>query len=336
MPRATLACRNVLLVVGCVLPLPAARSAEPAAKPSPRTRTFDFTYSATVTGLPPGKMVHVWLPVPPTNEDQDVKVLARDLAGKERIGTESKYGNRIVNLQAAADAKGNLPVSVTYRVLRREVKADLGKEAEDDDKLSKFLGPDAKVPVGGKTLALVKDKKVPAGQLAAARLFYDVVNKHMRYSKEGTGWGRGDAVWACDSGYGNCTDFHSLFISLARSQKIPCKFEIGFPLPEKRGTGEVPGYHCWAKFKPAGKDWVPVDISEANKNPKLRDYYFGNLTEDRVAFSTGRDLELVPKQGGEPLNFFIYPYVEVDGKPYPAEKISRKFFFKDVAAGTEK
>ena len=108
------------------------------------------------------------------------------------------------------------------------------------------------------------------------------------------------------------------------------KFEIGFPLPEKRGAGEVTGYHCWAKFLPAGKGWVPVDISEANKNPKLRDYYFGHLTEDRVCFSTGRDLDLVPKQDGPPVNFFVYPYVEVAGKPYPQEKVQKKFSFADA------
>jgi len=152
----------------------------------------------------------------------------------------------------------------------------------------------------------------------------------MRYSKEGTGWGRGDAVWACDSRYGNCSDFHSLFISLARSQKIPAKFEIGFPLPPKRGAGEIAGYHCWAMFHPTGHNWIPVDISEANKNPAMKDYYFGNLTEDRVTFSTGRDIDLVPRQNGKPLNFFIYPYVEVDGKPYPAEKILRSFGFRDL------
>jgi transglutaminase-like putative cysteine protease len=134
----------------------------------------------------------------------------------------------------------------------------------------------------------------------------------------------------CDSRFGNCTDFHSLFNALARSQKIPAKFESGFGIPTKRGTGDVPGYHCWAKFKPEGRGWVPVDISEANKNPKMSDYYFGNLTEDRVTFSTGRGLTLSPKQDGPPLNFFVYPYVEVDGKPYSADKIKRRFAYEDV------
>jgi hypothetical protein len=101
-------------------------------------------------------------------------------------------------------------------------------------------------------------------------------------------------------------------------------------LPEKRGAGEIPGYHCWAWFRPDSKGWVPVDISEANKSkdPKVREYYFGNLTENRVLFSTGRDIDLVPKQDGPPLNFFVYPYVEVDGKPY--EKVQGKFSFEDV------
>src|SRR5262249_4362120 len=206
------------------------------------------------------------------------------------------------------------------------------KAGEDAALLARFLQPDAKVPIEGKPLTLLQGRRLPMDQVAAARILYDLVNGHMRYSKEGTGWGQGDAVWACDSRYGNCSDFHSLFSSLARAHKIPAKFEIGFPLPEKRGEGEIPGYHCWAKFRPEGKGWIPVDISEANKNQKMLDYYFGNLTEDRVTFSTGRDLNLVPKQDGGPLNFFVYPYVEVDGKTYPTEKVQKKFTFKDVAS----
>src|SRR5262249_39668848 len=119
-------------------------------------------------------------------------------------------------------------------------------------------------------------------------------------------------------------------ISLSRSQKIPARFEIGFPLPQKRGSGEVPGYHCWAFFRPEGKRWVPVDISEANKDPRKRDYYFGNLSEDRVAFSVGRDIDRVPGGPGKPLNLFIYPHAEVDGKEWPQAKVAKKFTFKDV------
>jgi hypothetical protein len=55
---------------------------------------------------------------------------------------------------------------------------------------------------------------------------------------------------------------------------------------------------------------------------------FGHHDENRLEFSRGRHLTLVPAQQGPPLNFFVYPYAEVDGKPH--EAINRKFAFRDL------
>src|SRR5205814_2013820 len=73
--------------------------------------------------------------------------------------------------------------------------------------------------------------------------FYDYVYRTMTYNKDGTGWGRGDAIWACNNKRGNCTDFHSLFIAMLRSQGIPARFLIGLPVPEA-SEGTIGGYHC--------------------------------------------------------------------------------------------
>jgi hypothetical protein len=73
-----------------------------------------------------------------------------------------------------------------------------------------------------------------------------------------------------------------------------------------------------------------VDISEADRHPDMKEYYFGNLTEDRVTFTTGRDIELVPRQAGPRLNYFIYPYIEVDGKPWPQERTRLALSYSDV------
>jgi transglutaminase-like putative cysteine protease len=297
---------------------------------APTSRQFVLTYAGEVTGLKPGETVRLWLPLPPTNSDQEVRIVRQELPAKGDVGREPVYGNDILYCKAVANADGKAPFEIVYSVTRREVKGDSGSApATDAAKVARLLKPDALVPVDGKPLELIKGKELPKDATATARVLYDTVNGHMRYSKEGTGWGRGDSVWACDSHRGNCSDFHSLFISLARSQHIPAKFEIGFALPGKRGSGEIVGYHCWAKFLPPGKDWIPVDISEANKNPALCEYYFGNLTENRVCLSTGRDLALVPKQDGPPLNFFVYPYAEVGGKPYPQERIRTRVAFAD-------
>jgi hypothetical protein len=43
--------------------------------------------------------------------------------------------------------------------------------------------------------------------------------------------------------------------------------------------------------------------------------------------SMGRDIRLSPAQKGEPLNYFVYPYAELDGRPYTA--ITNEYSFKD-------
>src|SRR5207248_2914499 len=159
---------------------------------------------------------------------------------------------------------------------------------------------------------------------------YEYVFHNMKYDKTGTGWGRGDTLYACDAKKGNCTDFHSLFLSMARSQGIPARFEIGFPLPPDKTSGEVAGYHCWSDFYIDRIGWIPVDISEAWKHQEKHDYFFGAHDANRVQFSMGRDIVLSPPQQGEPRNYFVYPYVELGGREYP--NVANKFSFEDVGA----
>lgn len=309
---------------------------KPADQPkaeAPKSRTFLFTYAATVKDVPKDKTARIWIPLPRSTKEQDVAIESKDLPGKPEVGAEKVYGNEMFYVEAKPDAKGEIPLKLIFKVTRREVVSskDGYKQPAIGENLTRFLQPDTLVPLGGKSLELIKDKKLPTDEIAEAKLFYDIINVHMKYDKSGTGWGRGDADWACDSKVGNCTDFHSVFIALARAQKIPAKFEMGFSIPEKHGEGTIGGYHCWAWFLPKDKQWFPVDISEANRHPDMKSYYFGNLTEDRVQFTTGRDINLVPKQAGKALNYFIFPYVEVDGQPLAVERVVRSFSYRDVS-----
>jgi hypothetical protein len=47
-----------------------------------------------------------------------------------------------------------------------------------------------------------------------------------------------------------------------------------------------------------------------------------------VEFSRGRDLILTPRQAGDPVNYLVYPYAEVDGKPL--DNLDRTFSWRDV------
>jgi Transglutaminase-like superfamily len=298
------------------------------------SRHFTFHYAFTVRSLSAGKKVRIWFPAPQSDTYQEVKIVSvqGDLPLKRT--TELKYGNQIYYAEATS-AQTELHFDVKYEVIRRE-RVALGQSAPHlmDVSLSftekqQNLEPDFLVPITGLPAELAA--RVTQGKtepLDKARAIYDHVFTTMRYDKTGTGWGRGDVLYACDAKKGNCTDFHSLFIAMARSQGIPARFEIGFPLPPDKQTGEIAGYHCWSDFWVDGKGWIPVDISEAWKHPEKRDYFFGSHDDNRMQFSMGRDLTLSPEQDGKTLNYFVYPYVEVDGKEY--SNVALNFSFADV------
>jgi transglutaminase-like putative cysteine protease len=327
-----------IICIAAIAILPDALPAQSPQAGEPKSRSFVFTYAGRVTDLKPGDTARVWLPMPVSNGQQEVSGASQHVPGEPQVTKDRQYGNTILYFEGKANGRGEIPFEISYKVLRREVKTDitgnLFVQPVKGEKVERYLEPDAKVPLTGRPQEVLaenlKGKPLPKDAFAAAKAMYDVVNRYMTYKKIGMGWGQGDVLWACDSRYGNCTDFHSLFISMARGNKIPAKFEMGFPLPSARGTGAIPGYHCWAWFMPDGKGWIPVDISEANQHAALADYYFGNLSENRVSFSVGRDIDLEPRQKGPSLNFLIYPYVEVAGQPYAAEKVQRTFSYKDL------
>ena len=121
----------------------------------------------------------------------------------------------------------------------------------------------------------------------------------------------GNSIYACDIGVGNCTDYHSYFMSLTKTLDIPSRFHMGFSIPTKSSSGVVGGYHCWADYYVENEGWYPVDISEADKDPSKADYFFGTVNENRFEMNVGRDFILKGYDGG-PLNLFIYPIMEVD------------------------
>ena len=279
---------------------------------------FEFLYRATlpeITG--PARM---WLPLAATDSFQTVEVKSISAPGKQSILQEREHGNKVLFLELGPEDSGK-NVEIRYQVQRLE-KAAYAAPTPDQ---GKYLNPERLVPINEdfRQIAeqVVQGKK---GDLVRARALYDHVIDRMRYMKYGDGWGKGDAVYACNARTGNCTDFHSYFIALARSVGIPARFAIGAAIPSERNEGGIDGYHCWAEFFADGK-WWPVDISEGNKYTSLATYYFGHHPANRFELSRGRDLVVEPGPASGPINFLAYPVLEIGGKPV---KAAVEFSFK--------
>ncbi|MCK5440570.1 MAG: transglutaminase domain-containing protein, partial [Maribacter sp.] len=227
---------------------------------------------------------------------------------------EKKYGNTILYMELSPEHSGK-KVELIYDVERQEKKP-----YEEDSSPTMYLDPSLLMPVGGQfgTLSdsIIGDKRND-GTIMQARALYDHIIDNMRYIKAGR-YGTGDAVYACDALSGNCTEFHSLFISLARSAGIPSRFAVGASIPSDRDEGGIDGYHCWAEFYAEGK-WWPVDISEANKYTALATYYFGRHPANRIEFTRGRDLQIEPGPKSGSINFLAYPVMEVGNAPVLVE-----------------
>ena len=299
-------------------------------------RHFTLHYAFTVKNVPGKEKVRVWIPLAHSDSSQEVKVLSAtgDLPLKKT--RESEYGNEMYYAAFSKSRQAELHFEIVYDVIRHEhltlgmYSPHLEDVSLSNKERARDLAPDVLVPITGLPAELaVKVTEGKTTPLDKARAIYDYVFTTMRYDKTGTGWGRGDVLYACDAKKGNCTDFHSLFIAMARSQGIPARFEIGFPLPPDKQSAEIAGYHCWAEFFEPTHGWIPVDISEAWKHQEKRDYFFGAHDDNRVQFTMGRDIELNPKQAGKPLNYFVYPYVEIAGKEY--SNVSTAFSFADVS-----
>ncbi len=305
---------------------------------TPRTRSFAFEYKATVKDIPAGtKHVDLWVPVPHDDPYQQITHLTIESAQPYKIAT-APLGNTMLHVGIDNPQETTFAVTMRFDATREEHRqarlwetARLTKD-EDPKELSQYLKPDRLVPLDDKIRGWAREVVDAAHahtDLEMAQAIYNHVVATVKYDKTGKGWGRGDIYYACEARRGNCTDFHAIFIGYARAMGIPARFAIGFPLPAQRGQGKIAGYHCWAEFYAKGIGWVPVDASEAAKDPSRREYFFGSHDENRIEFSKGRDVVLAPRQGDDPLNYFVYPYAEVDGKAFPGTEIATSY--RDVS-----
>ncbi|EQB62487.1 MAG: Transglutaminase protein [candidate division Zixibacteria bacterium RBG-1] len=296
-----------------------------------KTRNFQLTYSVKVEQIPKDtKELLLFLPVPESDRYQEISDVKIKSAYTYSVYKEPEYGNSILKIQLSKEVPSvlelNLDLSVKRKAysLKENHTTKEGKISENN--LKRFLLPDRLVPIDGK-IALEAQKVIQKEmtEMQKAKVIYDYIVGTVEYDKSGTGWGRGDALYACDVRKGNCTDFHSLFIGMARASGIPTRFVMGFPLPEAQTQGELPGYHCWAEFYVDEFGWIPVDASEAQKHPEKKEFFFGGLDENRVAFTIGRDIKIDPKGNSVDLNYFIYPYVIIDGKEHTTVETKVKF-----------
>lgn len=278
---------------------------------------FQFRYRVTLPAL--ADSARLWVPLAQSDEHQTVNLLKRQVPGASRK-IQDQYGNKALYLELGPSTEKQ-DINLHYQVSRREKKPYAAPQPGGSSlQATELLPTDT-------AIRKLADEALQGHELAStleqARALYDYVIEHMQYIKN-QNYGSGDARQACTAGMGNCSEFHSFFIALARSVEIPARFAIGAGIPAHRDEGAINGYHCWAEFYAEGK-WWPIDISEADKFSSLATYYFGRHPANRIELSRGRQLRFQPGPQGGPIPFFAYPVLEIQGEKTPVSRSQFSF-----------
>ncbi len=293
-------------------------------------RRVEITVEVDLNAPAESADVRLWIPYPVSDEDQiisDIRIEGN--FSSNGVYRESRDGSNA--LFAAWDTLSNKrTLRYSFRVEREEVARKNFPRKElpfSKEEFKKYLEPTGLAPVDGevKQLAerIVRGKKT---NLAKARAIYDWVISNMHRDPEVKGCGLGEVEKLLETRGGKCADIHSVFVALSRSVGVPAREIFGLRLPEGKEVDLTKAQDCWVEFYLPGYGWVPADPASVVKAmflkktkdlqevSELLEYSFGAVNEHRVAFGAGRDIILNPSQKAGELNYFMFPYAEVNGK----------------------
>ena len=338
------------------------------AKTPARTATFEVRHELKVT-LPEGaQKVRVWFALPQEDPCSNISEIKIDCPLRARIETNAD-GIRMLYVEKEKPEGKEITIVETFTLTRTEQrgfpdpKKALPLSKEEQSKMAPCLAANQNVVIDEKIKKLADEiVGTETNPVVAARKIYDWVLANIDYWVKDPNHKKaspvGSSEYCLAHKTGNCTDFHSLWTALARAKGIPTRMVYGsFFKKELDGQDKDQSYHCWPEFYATGIGWIPHDVAVADlfvgdfeitkdNDEKVRlttadgyagkdaakvDYYFGNIDERRVVWSTGRDLTLAPAQEGGPVNALAKAHVEVDGKVLP-EKTgwTRKLTYKEV------
>ncbi len=294
-----------------------------------KERSVEVTFRINLKAPENSKVIRLWVPYPVSDENQMVETVR--IEGNDSshgIYSEKAFGNSILYAEWQGEQKERT-LTYIFRIRRQEVvrRNFSGNEPSLDRKeFERYLAPTSRGATSGKVVE--KARSITEGKqtiFAKSRAIHDWIVDHMRRDPDIKGCGTGEVESLLETLGGKCADIHSVYVALARSAGVPSREIFGIRIPSGKAGDMTKAQHCWAEFFLPGHGWIPVDPADVRKimlEKKLilgeekdyREYYFGAVDENRIAYGIGRDLVLNPPQKNGPINYFMYPYAEADGK----------------------
>ena len=294
-----------------------------------KERSGEVELAVTIAAPDDSKDVRVWIPYPTSDSVQDIsKVRIKGNFSQSGIYREKETGNLALYAEWTTPTKDRA-ITLTFDATGRElIRKDFpATEPAIPVEIQEYLKSTKFIPTDGKireiALSITNDKQKISEK---ARAVYQWVVENTVRNPDVKGCGTGEVEKVLAQRGGKCADISSVFVSIARAAGVPAREVFGIRLGKKDEEDMTSGHHCWSEFYVPGYGWVPADAADVRKimladkldlkgaQDKI-DYYFGGVEQYRIALARGgRGYYLSPRQNDGPLNYFMYPYAEINGK----------------------
>lgn len=291
------------------------------------------TYEFKVEAAQGAKNFKLWIPYPVSDSNQEISnpAVTGNYTSYEVVDDEANKTRYVAAVWDTVPAAPEL--NFTFRVDSHYGKGTALAEGAQTvpAEIEPYLKDSQYIPCLNPEI--VKNAKEATASaktlLEKARGVYDwtIVHTFRDPDVKGCGLGRALETLTKAKGGGKCADISSVFVTVLRAAGVPARDVFGLRIPGK--TGEISGdFHCWSEFYLPGAGWVqadPADVRKAMLTDKLElgdektkeytEFFWNGDDLFRIALNRGaRGLVFQPAQAGPPLEYFMYPYGEADGK----------------------
>lgn len=262
---------------------------------NPRKYRVDFVATLKNDGFSPNKIL-IYQARPVAWDGQQDVVIETVSPQPSREGADPVFGNGIYywNLNILPRAGESIPIKIQFTYTAYEIAAQVDPNAiqpyDKESPLYKlYTRPETFIESADPQIVAVADR-VAGGEenpYLLARKFYEhiVITAHYRLVGKGLLGAKALLV----NGEGECGDYASLFIALARAKGIPARSVVGYWAI----TG-IEQTHVWAEFYIEGVGWIPVDPMIGQQSSSNREYYFGHMDNQRVILHKGFNVPMDP------------------------------------------
>lgn len=268
------------------------------------------------------KELEVWMPKPSSYDSQKIERV--DILTMPYNVMIDKYGNTIIhwenldlyleNFKSLELPCASMAIYCTLYETKNYInRGSVGQYNKTDSQYLLYTCPEQFIE--SNDTQIITTANNIAGNITnpydKACLIYDWTLAHMEYEKKK---GLNSAKRELESGYGDCWEYSVLFSALCRAEGIPTRLVLGFWLEEEESFSNAmsrsdanerrilnPTGHVWTEVYIPNYGWIPIDASMGDSDKYYKDYYFGNLDNERLIFQKGgvHTLEIAYKEHGD-------------------------------------